>query len=246
MHSELSVEGSESVALRVREELARRRLSRQWLADEARVSLSTLEKALAGRRPFTLATVVRIEDVLGTSLRGPKADLAQPPGLFAPESMGAYARPAVQWLEGSYLTLRPSFSEPGAIFAYLTSISWDDANGHLVFSEASRTDAEYEQRGFVSFPNLSGAIYLVTISEGQYRVALLNRPSGGGMTGILLTLAAGQGAQLIPSALPIVMMSTEARSDMVVGVVRKGEACFDEYRECVDRVTERGFALFPR
>ena len=47
MHSELSVEGSESVALLVREELARRRLSRQWLADEARLSLSTLEKALA-------------------------------------------------------------------------------------------------------------------------------------------------------------------------------------------------------
>ena len=45
--------------------------------------------------------------------------------------MGAYARPAVQWLEGSYLTLRPSFSEPGAVFAYLTSIAWDDAKGHL-------------------------------------------------------------------------------------------------------------------
>ena len=73
MHSELSVEGSEPVALLVREELARRRLSRQWLADEARLSLSTLEKALAGSRPFTLATVVRIEDALGTSLRGARA-----------------------------------------------------------------------------------------------------------------------------------------------------------------------------
>ena len=85
--------------------------------------------------------------------------------------MGAYARPAVQWLEGSYLTLRPSFSEPGAVFAYMTSISWDEAKSHLVFSEASRTDSQYEQKGFVSFPNLSGQIYLVTIFEGQYRVA---------------------------------------------------------------------------
>src|SRR5580765_708579 len=134
MHGELSVEGSESVALVVREELARRRLSRQWLADEARVSLSTLEKALAGRRPFTLATVVRLEDALGTSLRGPAVQVQTGTKLFAPESMGAYARPAVQWLEGTYLTLRPSFSEKGAIFAYLTSINWDEANGHLVFS----------------------------------------------------------------------------------------------------------------
>src|SRR5438874_4242341 len=120
VHGELTIEGTESVALMVREELARRRLSRQWLADEAKVSLSTLEKALAGRRPFTLATVVRLEDALGTSLR--TRTMVQPNvGLFAPESMGAYARPAVQWLEGTYLTLRPSFSEENAVFAYLTS-----------------------------------------------------------------------------------------------------------------------------
>src|SRR3954467_12736145 len=93
MHNELSEEGSESVALQVREELARRRESRQWLADEAKVSLSTLEKALAGRRPFTLATVVRLEDALGTTLRerSRNGEAKQ----FAPASMGAYARPAV-------------------------------------------------------------------------------------------------------------------------------------------------------
>src|SRR5512139_2283806 len=102
-HSELSVEGSENVALVVREELARRRLSRQWLADEARVSLSTLEKALAGSRPFTLATVVRLEDALGKSRRAP-AHARDEPKMFAPETMGAYARPAVKWLEGTYLT----------------------------------------------------------------------------------------------------------------------------------------------
>jgi len=244
MHGELSVEGSESVALLVREELARRRLSRQWLADEAKVSLSTLEKALAGRRPFTLATVVRLEEALGTSLRGPAARVQTGTKLFAPESMGAYARPAVQWLEGTYLTLRPSFGEPGAVFAYLTSIAWDDARAHLTFSEAARTDSDYEQKGFVSFPVLSGAIYLVTISDGQYRVAILNRPSGGGLSGILLTLAAGEGAQLTPAAVPISLTPMAGR-EPVVGVVRQGDECFDEYRACVDRVTQRGYARFP-
>src|SRR5919106_7055976 len=86
MQSELSVERSETVALLVREELARRRLSRQWLADEAKVSLSTLEKALAGRRPFTLATVVRIEDALGTALRD-RRNGREEPRQFAPASM---------------------------------------------------------------------------------------------------------------------------------------------------------------
>ena len=244
MHGELSVEGSESVALVVREELARRRLSRQWLADQAKVSLSTLEKALAGRRPFTLATVVRLEEALGTSLRGPAARVETGTKLFAPESMGAYARPAVQWLEGTYLTLRPSFSETGAIFAYLTSIAWDDARAHLTFSEAARTDSDYEQKGFVSFPVLSGAIYLVTISDGQYRVAILNRPSASGLSGILLTLAAGEGAQLTPAAVPIALTPMAGRQP-VVGLVRQGDECFDEYSACVDRVTHRGYARFP-
>lgn len=245
MHGELSTEGSEAVALTVREELARRRLSRQWLADQAKISLSTLEKALAGSRPFTLATVVRLEDALGIGLRARRQSAESDVRTFAPDSMGAYSRPAVQWLEGSYLTLRPSFSEDGAIFAYLTSISWDEANGHLVFSEASRTDTEYEQKGFVSFPNISGAIYLVTIWQGQYRVALLNRPSGRWLSGILLTLAAGEGAQLTPASLPIVLLPLAEGEDKTVGVVRSSDPAFEEYRNCVDRVTQRGYARFP-
>ena len=39
------------------------------LAEQAKLSLSTLEKALGGRRPFTLATTVRLEQALGVSLR---------------------------------------------------------------------------------------------------------------------------------------------------------------------------------
>ena len=241
------VEASEKVALRVREELARRRLSRQWLADEARVSLSTIEKALTGRRSFTLATVIRLEDALGTSLRAPEHANPADLHIYAPERMGAYARPGVQWLEGRYLTLRPSFSEAGAVFAYLTAISWDDEAGHLVFSESGRSDAEFEQKGFVSFPNISGAIYLVTISSGQYRMALLNRPSGAGaISGILVTLAAGQGASLIPAAVPLCLVPLAGRPDPDLGVVRKGDACYEEYRGCVDKVSERGYALFAK
>ena len=244
MQIDIEVEGGEAIALRVREELARRRLSRQWLADQSRVSLSTLEKALSGRRPFTLATVVRLEDALGTSLRG----VTEPIGhLYAPESMGAYARPGVQWLEGSYLTLRPSFSEQDAIFAYLTEIAWSEEKGHLLFSEAGRLDSDYEQKGFVSFPHLSGSIYLVTISEGQYRMALLNRPRGhGAINGILVTLAAGQGAQLIPAAVPIMLLPMAQRPEPQLGVIRSDNPAYDEYRSCVDCVTEKGFALFPR
>jgi hypothetical protein len=30
-----------------------------------------------------------------------------------------------------------------------------------------------------------------------------------------------------------------------VGVIRGGDECFEKYRDCVDRVVQRGFARFP-
>src|SRR3954452_13812024 len=94
--TQLSDDQSRSVAALVREELARRRLSRQALADLAKISISTLEKALAGRRPFTLATTIRLEEALGASLRAPvrAAASALASGL-APEALGSYSRTAV-------------------------------------------------------------------------------------------------------------------------------------------------------
>ena len=247
MSGEIEVEGSENVALLIREELARRRLSRQWLADEAKVSLSTLEKALAGRRPFTLATIVRIEEALDIRLRQRASETAsQAAGLYAPETMGAYARPAVQWLEGEYLTLRPSFSDPKALFAYLTAIRWDEEKGYLTFAESQRVDQEFAQQGFVSFPHLSGHIYLVTVFFGQYRIALLSRPAGGGgLNGVLTTLVTGSGAQLTPAATPIVLLPLGRHPDPQLGVVRPGDPCYEDYRTCIDQVTKRGFAAFP-
>lgn len=249
MEQELQEERSRAVALIVREELARRRLSRQWLADKARISLSTLEKALSGRRPFTLATVVRIEEALETDLRGGRngtAPAAAHGGGFAPEEMGAYARPAVRWLEGEYLTLRPSFKEPGALYSYRTLIEWDEASSHLRFSESDRIDTEFQQQGFVSFPHLSGQIYLVTSCAGQFRIAILSRPmAGGALNGVLTTLVSGQGAQLIPAATPLTLIPARAGAEPEYGLLRPGSRCWGEYRDCVDRIARQGYALFP-
>src|SRR3954462_9325373 len=100
---QLSAEQSRQVAATIREELARRRISRQHLAAQAKLSISTLEKALGGRRPFTLATTVRLEEALGVSLRKGHDPLPAPVnGDVAPDSLGAYSRRAVVWLEGTY------------------------------------------------------------------------------------------------------------------------------------------------
>src|SRR3954462_11424960 len=104
--TQLSDEQSRSVAAMIREELARRRISRKGLADQAKISISTLEKALAGRRPFTLATTIRLEEALSVPLRNRHGmPVALPAPNHAPGDLGFYSRPAVSWLEGSYLTL---------------------------------------------------------------------------------------------------------------------------------------------
>ena len=241
-------EENDEIAVKVREVLARRRLTRQHLADQAKISLSTLEKALSGQRPFTLASVVRLEAALGLTLRRPtpaKAMAAARLAGIAPEELGSYARPAVSWIEGGYLTIRPSFSNPESIYAYRTEISWSDDKGHLVFKEADRIDAAYTQDGSVSIPHQSGYIYLVTNKSGQYRFIVISRPTiAGEMFGILTTLQSGRGTHLMPVSTPIVLVPLKTlASEAKFGRVEKDDAVFPRYRALVSRAVEEPFAL---
>ncbi len=245
---QLTSEQSRMVAATVREEIARRRISRQQLADRARISISTLEKALSGRRPFTLATTIRLEEALGVALRKPEsngiATLANGSGV-APDDLGAYARRSVLWIEGIYLTIRPSFGEPDALYAYRTDIVWDDAQSSLVFREAERLDADFTQYGSVSVPNQSGHIYLVTNRHGQFRLITVSRPTiTGEMHGILTTLLAGRGSQLTPIAAPIAFVPLRAEEGLPFGRIAPDHAHHDKYKRYLRRTIEEPFALF--
>ena len=241
---QLSDEQSRQVAATVREELARRRISRQHLAEQAKLSISTLEKALGGRRPFTLATTVRLEQALGVSLRK-GADAAPVNGDVAPDSLGAYSRRAVAWLEGTYLTLRPSFGEKDSIYAYRTEILWDAAASRLVFREAERMDAAYAQFGEVAVPNQSGHFYLVTNRSGQHRLITLSRPTiTGEMYGIIATLLAGRGSQLTPIAAPIAFLPIRNVAAASFGRLSPSDANYAAYRKELRRTTDEPFALF--
>ena len=79
------------------------------------------------------------------------------------------------WIEGTYVTVRPSFGDKDAIFAYRTEIVWDAAASSLVFHEGERQDAAFTQFGEVAVPNQSGHIYLVTNRHGQHRLITVAR-----------------------------------------------------------------------
>ncbi len=236
----------QEVAFRLREEIARQRLSRAGLANAARLSVSTLEKALSGRRPFTLATIVRLEEALGASLR--EESVPEPSGpALAPAEMGSYARPAVEWIEGDYLTLRASFGEEGAVYAYRTDIRWSAPRGHLVFAESDRLDATFQQAGFVSMPHLSGHTYLMTSEGGQYRMIMLGRATREQrMFGLLSTLQVGQGSQLVPVSCPVAFVPMGQMEEPVFGLVSEGDARFAEYRAALDTAMGEDFCRLRR
>jgi transcriptional regulator with XRE-family HTH domain len=246
--SELSDEQSRQVADLIREEIARRRMSRQALAEQAKLSLSTLEKALGGRRPFTLATIVRLEQALGVSLRkAPAAPAAAPVinGDVAPDSLGAYARRAVAWIEGTYVTVRPSFGDKQAIYGYRTEIFWDDAASSLMFRESERQDKDFTQFGEVALPNQSGFVYLVTNRHGQHRLITVSRPTiTGEMYGIITTLLAGRGSLLTPIAAPIAFLPLRTIASPTLGRVTVSDANYEIYRAHLRKTIEEPFALF--
>ena len=243
--TELPEAQSRAIAQAVREALARRRISRQKLADDARISISTLEKALSGRRPSRWRRRSGSRRRLAPSLRGP-ASVAAPPARHAPEALGAYSHEAVAWLEGRYLTLRPSFGAPDAIFAYRTEILWNEEGGNLAFREAERLDAPFAQSGQVSVPHQSGAIYLVTQWHGQYRLAMLGRPTiHGEMYGVLTSLQSGRGGQLTPVAAPIALIPEKRlASAMPYGRITAGMPEFATCRAMLARVGDEGYATF--
>ncbi len=239
----LSAEENTRISSLIREELARRRMTRAGLADHAKLSLSTLEKALSGQRPFTLASVVRLETALSVSLRKVNGTQAEP--ATAPDGLGSYARPAVKWLEGNYLTLRPSFSVAKAIYAYRTAINWDHAVSHLVFQESDRLDTAYKQDGAVSVPHQSGYIYLVTNKHGQHRMITLSRPMiGGEMFGLLATLQSGKGATLMPIAVPVVLAPVSIfGDDLRFGLITPDDGLYPRYEKLLRRCINEPFVI---
>jgi transcriptional regulator with XRE-family HTH domain len=245
---QLSAEQSRQVAATIREEIARRRISRQHLAEQAKLSISTLEKALGGHRPFTLATTVRLEEALGVSLRkAQETPVAAAPinGEVAPDGLGAYSRRAVSWIEGNYLTLRPSFGAKDSIYAYRTEIAWDTAASCLAFRESERLDAAYTQYGEVAVPNQSGHIYLVTNRHGQHRMIIVSRSATTGeMHGILTTLLAGRGSSLTPIAAPIALLPMQRVANASFGRVSPNDANYEVYRTHLQRVIDEPFAMF--
>src|ERR1700752_5169353 len=129
-------EGKHSPALAlIKTAMIEKKMPQAELADAADIHEKTIQNLLAGR-PVRDQTLFDVCMVLGLDFQRVKAawggELRDAPGASvtegraAPVYMGAYTRAGVDHYIGSYLTLRPSFSNRAEIMAYRTDGSGDE------------------------------------------------------------------------------------------------------------------------
>ena len=254
----------------IRTAMIEKKITQASLADEADCHEKTVQNLLAGK-PVRQQTLFDVCMVLGLDYEVVRATWAgeTPGGVaitgephmsaamqshgtaphdrgmggeIAPVYMGAYTRAGVDHYLGSYLTLRSDFSDPYAIIAYRTNISWDASWPSLLFEESARPDATYAHRGRLYIPASSSFIHLVSLTKGAMRMIVVSQiDQHGAMRGIITTLHK-RGAVLMPTATPVLYLKENAEQVLVYGEIRRGHPAHDHYASLLQDTIELGYA----
>lgn len=238
---------------RIKTAMVEKKLTQAELADAADCHEKTIQNMLGGRsvRDQTLFDVCMVLGLDYQLVRngwhaemaaaGPM-DLKGEGGLVAPVYMGAYTRAAVDDYIGSYLTLRPSFSVPGALVAYRTDIVWDPDWPSLLFQERDRPDAPYSHRGRLYIPASSMYIHLVSLTKGAMRMIVVSQlDRAGEMRGLITTLNK-QRAMFMPVSAPIVYARRETFENGALGDITAKSPFYESYKQLIDDTVEQGYA----
>jgi hypothetical protein len=241
---------SGSVAL-IRTAMIEKKITQAELADAADCHEKTIQNLLAGR-PVRDQTLFDVCMVLGLDFAKVKAawagEVRDAPGASAaewraaPVYMGAYTRAGVDHYIGSYLTLRPAFSNPTEILAYRTDISWDDAWPSLLFQESDRPDKPFLHRGRLYIPASSMYIHLVSLTKGAMRMVMVSQLEPSGVMRGLITTLHKQGASLVPVSAPIAYVKQAEFSGLKLGQIHAGDVAFGRYRQFIEETTGQGYA----
>lgn len=235
--------------------MVERKLTQAELADAADCHEKTIQNLMHGRSVrdqtlFDVCMVLGLDYALlksawfGSMTTAQPMDLKGEGGLVAPIYMGAYTKAAVDHYLGSYLTLRPSFTQPDLIVAYRTDIVWDPDWPSLLFEERDRPDAPFSHRGRLYLPPSSMFIHLVSLTKGAMRMVLVSQiDNAGEMRGLITTLNK-QRASFVPVSAPVVYAQrSEAEfAKLALGEVRAGDPAYGPYRAQLDATVAEGYA----
>jgi hypothetical protein len=241
----------EAALAQLKTAMIEKKLTQSELADAADCHEKTIQNLLGGRsvRDQTLFDVCvvlgldfeKVRAAWNGGASGEPSDLHGEGGVVAPVYMGAYTRAAVDHYLGSFLTLRPSFSQPGSIVAYRTDITWDAEWPSLLFQERDRPDAPYSHRGRLYIPSSSSFIHLVSLTKGAMRMVVVSQVDRfGEMRGIITTIHK-HGAMFVPVSTPIVYAKRE-NFDGALGDITTASPVYAAYKKALDETVSEGYA----
>jgi hypothetical protein len=212
--------------------LARKDLIRDHL------SKSTIDKLFQGE--FSERTLTKIEAILNISLAPNHAEEDQ-----AASDVGGYTRQAVDYLQGDYLCVRPLFTDPAGLNAYLVRIGWDRVTRILRFEELSREDAKYAQKGTVYIPFGTPFLNLVSSHQGNLRTVVLSLPDREGICrGLITTLSNPKGTMYTPVAAPVFLRRLNAGEQPSVGFIKPESASYSGYLDVLASVIADEYGRF--
>lgn len=216
--------------------MAKNGIRRKELISETKLSLSTINKFFIGE--YTEYTMVKIQDSLEkltTKTQNKFEKINTIELVHSSPDLGFYSRKIALSYEGDYLTVRPSFSNEGAIYVYITKIIWSDEGNCLIFEEYNRVDAVHSHVGVVSIPLNSNFAYLISGEDGWKRICLLySIDRHDTMRGVLVTLHNVNASINIPVCAPILYKKKSQISGGDVGVFERGDRKYESYKNELD------------
>jgi transcriptional regulator with XRE-family HTH domain len=163
----------------------------------------------------------------------------------AAEELGGYTFESTKILWGDYLFVRPSFSNPTNLNAYIIHIRWEGSKATLVFEERSREDAKYTQSGSVYLPPGQPFFHLLSTQLGAIRMYTVSRPDGDGLLrGMISTVGNPKGAIYIPVAAPIFLRRLQSNENPQLGFITPENPAYLNYQEILASVTAEEFGTF--
>ena len=234
--------------------MVEKKLTQAELADAADCHEKTVQNLFQGKtvRHQTLFDVCMVLGLEFQTVRdqwdGPGLDPDAPMertgigGRVAPTYMGAYTKAAVDHYIGSYVTVRPSFTEPEKIVAYKTDVVWDPEWPSLLFEESERPDLPFSHRGRLYVPAASMFIHLVSLTKGSMRMVILSQlDQSNEMRGLITTLNK-QGAMFVPVSAPIVYVQSSDIDASRLGEITPGHVKYTYYAKLLEVTLNEGYA----
>lgn len=219
--------------------LVRENIKREEFCHRAKISPATLNKCMSGKMRFSEKTISKIQDILALN-----SD-RQLDEINSYKNYGGYSKLQASKYIGSYITFRPSFSDSGSFFVYLTEISWNDKIHVLEFVEKNRNDSEHSQNGFISIPLETNYVYFIVNAIGNYRLTISRRDIfTGDIYGLINTLKSTISGALIPVSTYIYMTPIEKCPHKETGIIKESYKGYAFFKEKIDKIRNKKLIEF--